>query len=193
MSTVPYGRCALPQACNCVKCARKLAARSWRHCHVQQYMQYIQCCFTIGWQSFPHLFMSLSRPLLQDTINGLAGCLLRAKDDMTSPSGKRLVRAASVQPCTYLDVEHNVMSDAMRQWVLNGLNHCPHLPQLELIVEARSLKKTLGFLQPELLAEYAKQVTFRRQISALLLPVLRSSLRMVALTASDCHIVEVHS
>ena len=29
---------------------------------------------------------------LQDIINGLAGCLLRAKDDMTSPSGKRLVR-----------------------------------------------------------------------------------------------------
>jgi hypothetical protein len=39
--------------------------------------------------------MSPSCPLLQDTINGLAGCLLRAKDDMTSPSGKRLVRAAS--------------------------------------------------------------------------------------------------
>ncbi len=99
--------------------------------------------------------MSPSYPLLQDTINGLAGCLLRAKDDMTSPSGKRLVRAAS-KP--HLARQHYVLSHSVRRLAFSGLNQCRHFTQLELIVEARNLKKTLGFLQPELLAQYAKQV-----------------------------------
>ena len=63
------------------------------------------------WQCFPPLFMFPSRLLLQDTINGLAGCLLRAKDDMTSPSGKRLVRAASL-PC--LNRQHYMSSHVVR-------------------------------------------------------------------------------
>lgn len=42
---------------------------------------------------------------LQEIINGLAGCLLRAKDDMESPSGKRLVRLSRIQ-CTSCRPSH---------------------------------------------------------------------------------------
>jgi hypothetical protein len=60
--------------------------------------------------------------LWRDIINGLAGCLLQASNDMQSPAGQRL---------------------------------------LELIVEARNLKKTLGFMRPDTLAEYAKQAALQ--------------------------------
>jgi hypothetical protein len=141
------------QACSSVD-----LLRTQHHCCVQQCVQRMQCCFMIGWQRFSPLFIVPSRSLLQDTINGLAGCLLRAKDDMTSPSGKRLVRAASLP---HLDRQYYVLSHVMSHLAFSSVNQCCPFTQLELIVEARNLKKTLGFLQPELLAQYAKQVWFK--------------------------------
>lgn len=84
---------------------------------------------------------------------------------MTSPSGKRLVRATIMQHFTYLIGEREVTSCSGRELALSGPSNCHRYMQLELIVEARNLKKTLGFLQPELLAEYAKQVGFRLGIN----------------------------
>jgi hypothetical protein len=103
--------------------------------------------------------MSKNGHLLQDIINGLVGCLLRAKADMTSPSGKRLVSLLTGTPCqaAVMDAILRAARLALSRHSVSARLECALL-QLELIVEARNLKKTMGFLRPELLAEYAKQV-----------------------------------
>lgn len=57
-----------------------------------RYRKSVLCgCFLLPGLVFVCNQLCMFASLLQDIINGLAGCLLRARDDMTSPSGKRLV------------------------------------------------------------------------------------------------------